>query len=69
MDLPVHIVRKVGGLQSIRLALTDPPALSELVQGPDHPSIRHHVLISRDAIVVSTNPPDGVLIGAGQYDL
>lgn len=62
-------VRKVEDLQSVRLSVADPPAFSECVQVPDHCSVRLHVLISGDAIVVSTQPSDGVLVGAGQYDL
>jgi len=36
--LPVDVdcLRKVGDLHSLRLSVTDPPALSEIVQVPDH---------------------------------
>lgn len=67
--MSVHSVMKVKDPQSIRLSLTDPPALSKVVQIPDHRSIRLHVLVSGDAVVVSTQTPDSVLIGAGQYNL
>ena len=62
-------VRKVGGSQSARLPLTDPPAFSKRVQVPDQRSVRLNVLVSGDAVVVSAQPSDRVLIGAGQYDL
>lgn len=71
MVLPVNVgcVRKVIGHHSVSPSVTNPPALSKCVQVPDHRSAWRHVLVSGDAIVVSTQSPDKVLIGAGQYDL
>lgn len=67
--LPVDCVRKIVGLQFTGLAITDPPAVSECIQVPNHSPIRLHVLISGDAVVVSTQASDRVPVGAGQYDL
>lgn len=62
-------VRKVIDPQSISLSVTGPPTFSECIQVPDDCPIWLHILISGDAIVVSTQPSNKVLIGAGQYDL
>lgn len=69
--LPVGVdcVRKLEDLQSISLSFRDPPAFSKFVQIPDHCPVRLHVLISGDAVVVSTQSSNRVPIGAGQYDL
>lgn len=69
--LPVDVdcVRKVQDLYSISHSVADPPAFSECVQVPDHRPVRLHVLVSSEAVVVSAQPSDRVLVGAGQYDL
>lgn len=54
--LPVDTnrLRKIIILQFIHLSVTDPPAFSKRVQIPDHGPIWLHVLVSGDAVVVST---------------
>lgn len=60
---------RVGNLeapQSIRLAISDLPAVSKCIQVPDDGPIGLHVFISTKAIVVSTQSSDVVPVGAGE---
>lgn len=66
MILPVDLMRELGNLQSISLSVTDPPAFSKFVKIPDYCPIWLHVLISCDAIIISTQPSYIVPICAGQ---
>lgn len=50
-------------------SFADPPAVSKLVQVPDHGAVGLHVLVPGDAIVVPTQTPDGVAVSSGQDDL
>lgn len=68
MILPVDCMRELGNLQSVSLSVTDPPAFSKCVQIPDYCPIWLHVLISCDAVIISTQPSDIVPICAGQYN-